>query len=387
MVGERFIRFIKPVPPRGVPKLHLFLEYLNHKTQDAKARARHITPNGYGSRLLVAIIKLADLETILKFDNTSKLSSHLLFILKDLEKLVDVRAGKHTTTTLFIKSKTPCFELMFPTRRQNPLYEIPFGESYDSPSWSMIKPLRVCDMGATDLKFNIHTDYFHYSNHGPTHALYGLDCMALVAKFVAYYKSLKTVDDIDQCLLDFVHNEIIVPSLVEDTTAIWLRNAFKEQLIVNSPLESRTATIWDNITTDSIGSDFTGAMRDVTRLKDELKNQSLTPQSFLSSLLMTEDRVSFSQYFTDLTKTAAVPNQQPYVWVDGVKNIAWWEFIILVTSLSPTLPDVISFKRDVLRDIRLWIMLKPWQEIHGSIPLKTMVRNRLEGLRDYLEAE
>jgi hypothetical protein len=174
---------------------------------------------------------------------------------------------------------------------------------------------------------------------------------------------------------------------VEDSTSIWLRNAFKEQLIVNSPLESRTSTIWDNITTDSIGSDFTGAMRDVTRLKDELRNQSITPQTFLSSLLMTEDYVSFSRYFTELTKTASVPNQQPYVWVDGIKNIAWWEFIILATSLSQTLPDVISFKRDILRDIRLWIMLKPWQEIHGSIPLKTMVRNRLEGLRDYLEVE
>lgn len=382
MSGDRFIRYLKPVAPRHLPKLNLFLDYLNYKTEDAKMRAAHITPNGYGSRLLVAIIKLADIDKILGFDNPSKLSTYLTFILKDLEKLIDVRIGKNTTQTLFIKSKLPCFELISPSRRKNPLLDIPF--SYPYTEWKNIRPLRVTEMGSCDLKFNIHTDYLHYPQRGPTHVLYSLDCMALIAKFVAYYKSKESVIDEDQLLLEFVHNEIIVPSILRDTTALWIRNIVKQQFISNSRLSSYTATIWDNITTDTIGSDFNGAMVDIAKLKEDLTNQSITAQTVLSSIGLTPDKISFSKYFSELSLTTSIPQQHPYIWLDCIKNISWWEFVITMTSLTPDHPDAISFQRDVLRDIRLWNMLKPWQEIHSSIPLKTRVKNKLEGLMTYL---
>lgn len=347
-------------------------------------RASHITPNGYGSRLLISIIKLADLEVILKIDHPSKLASYLFFILKDLEKLIDVRTGKHTTNSLFIKAKSSCFELLTPSRRQNPLSEIPFSNEYNDPQWKTINPLRVNDMGFCDLKFNIHTDYLHFNSRGPTHAIYSLDCMALVAKFVAYYKLKPDFTNIDQILLEFVHNEIIVPSILHDTVAIWMRNSTKQQFIINSPLAFYTSTVGDNITTDTLGSDFNGAMLDLLRLKDDLSNQSITAQTALSSLLITSDKISFSKYFSDLNLTTSLPKQQPYVWVDCIKNIAWWEFIITMVSYTPSHPDAVALQRDVVRDVKLWCMLKPWQEIHSSIPLKMIVKNRLEGLQAYL---
>jgi len=386
MPGDRFVRYLKPVAPRNLPKLNLFLDYLAYKTEDSKMRAAHITPNGYGSRLLVAIIKLADLDVILKFDHPSKLVNHLSFILKDLEKLIDVRTGKHTTHNLFIKSRQPCFELISPSRRQIPLLEIPFSNSYAESQWTEISPLRVNDMCSCDLKFSVHTDYFHFNNRGPTHVLYSLDCMALVAKFVAYYKYTQSNKDLEQTLLDFVHNEIIVPSLLRDTVAVWMRNSVKQQFITDSPLSSYTSTVGDNITTDTVGSDFNGAMLDLVKLKEDLINQSITAQTALSSVLLTSDKLSFSKYFIDLNLTTSVPKQQPYIWVECLKNIAWWEFIITMTSHTPSHPDAVSLQRDVLRDIRLWCMLKPWQEIHSSIPLKTMVRNRLEGMLTYLSS-
>ena len=385
MIGERFVRYLKPVPPRTLPRLNLFVEFLDRKAQDAAHRASYLTPNGYGSRLLVDIIKLADLETILNLDRP--LGEYLLPLVKDLEKPIDVRIGKHTTSQLFIQSKRSCFELMTASRRVNPLLDIPFNVEYNRPEWKEIQPLRICDMGTTDLKFQVYNDQLSYPRHGPTHVVYALDCLALVAKFVAYYKAQRYVGDIDQCLLDFVHHEVIVPTLLRDSTAIWLRNIYRQQLLSASPLESHTSTIWDVVNIDTIGSDFSAAMMDVQHLRTDLKNQSISNQTAMSSLLLGTSGQSFTAYYTELYRTTTTPNQQPYAWVDCLKNLSWWEFILMMSSFVPDYPDVISLRRDVVRDVRFWVMFKPWQSIHHSIPYRTMIRSRLEGMLSYLNEQ
>lgn len=386
MIGERFEKYLIPSPPRQLTRLQLFLTFIKLKIADNTARSNHLTPNGYGSRLLMDIVKLVDLDKVLSpGEPVQKSAAYIFSMVKDLEKMIDVRVGRHTTSHLFVKSKTPCFELMTPSRRKNPLVEIPIELPYTNPAWSSIKPLRVSDMGVCDLKLNFQTDYLQYANRGPTHVVYALDCFALVCKFIAYYKFRSPVVDREQALLDFVHDEVIVPAILNDTFAIWLRNVYKQQLISYSPLETHTATIWDNITTDTIGSDFSGAMQDIVQLKNDLINQSVTANVAMSSLLLTTDRRSFSTYYKDLYKTTTTPDQQPYVWVDCLKNLAWWEFIVLIASFLPGHPDTVSMQRDVTRDVHFWLAMKPWNEIKGSIPFKEMVRNRLEGLHTYLK--
>lgn len=388
MIGSRFLRYLKPVPPRHMTRLNLFMGFMKNKIDDGIMRASHLTPNGYGSRLLMEIIKLADLETLLITGDPYKRTGEGLFpIVKDLEKPIDVRIGRHTTSSLFVKSKTPCFELVTPSRRKNPLAEIPFDQPYDHPSWKAIRPLRIVDMGTCDLRFSVHTDYLTYQKHGPTHVVYALDCFALVTKFIAYYRAQKFIANLDQTILDFIHNDVVIPTLLNDSLAIWLRNIYKQQLITASPLESHTSTIWDVITIDTIGSDFTGAMVDVQHLKDDLRKQSITAQTALASLLLSTKKQSFTEYYTELYETTRTPDQQPYVWVDCFKNLSWWEFIVMVTSYTPDHPDAMALQRDVVRDVRFWLMMKPWQEAHGSIPYKTMIRNRLEGLYTYLRTK
>lgn len=388
MIGERFVRYLKPSPPRSMSRLNLFVNFLNRKAQDATSRASYITPNNYGSRLLIEIIKLADLDTLLlEGDPYNRMGEYLLSITKDLEKPIDVRIGKHTTQSLFVRSKTPCFELMTASRRRNPLVDIPYKQPYDSPEWKAVKPFRIVDMGTTDLRFQVYNDQLMYNRHGPTHMVYSLDCFALVSKFVAYYRAQKSITDRDQCLLNFVHEEIIVPTLLNDSIAIWLRNIYRQQLLSASPLESHTSTIWDIVNIDTLGSDFTGAMFDIQHLKTDLKNQSISNQTVFSSLPLSSNGESFTAYYTDLYDTTTTPNEQPYVWVDCLKNISWWEFILMVSSFVPDYPDVISLKRDVLRDVRFWLMVRPWQEIHQSLPYRTLIRSRLEGLYTYLRNE
>jgi hypothetical protein len=387
MIGDRIVRHLRTVSPRTLPRLNLFVNFLGRKINDGSNRASYSTPNGYGSRLLMEIIKLADLSTLLlPGDPYDRIGEQLLSITRDLEKPIDVRAGKHTTRSLFIQSKSNCFEIMTLSRRKDPLNEIPFDLPYDRVEWQSVKPLRICDMGTTDLKFQVYNDLLVYQNQGPTHAVYSLDCFALVSKFIAYYKSKKYVPNLDQCILDFLHTDVIVPALLNDSVAIWLRNIYRQQLLSASPLESHTATMWDTVNIDSIGTDFTGAMVDIQMLRDMLKNQNISHQTAMSSLILNYKGDSFTQYYKDLFETTRTPNELPYLWVECLKNINWWEFILMVASFVPDYPDVSTLRNDALRDVRLWLMAKPWHEIHSSIPYRIMIKSRVEGLYTYLNS-
>lgn len=385
MIGNRLLRYLKPVPPRYLAKLDLFTEYLKYKVEDATLRASYLTPNGNGARLFSEILRRADVPNLLNGDPSLRTPTMLQSLSRDLDKFIDVRTGKHTTTTLFIKSRTPCYELITPSKRTTPLTDIPFDAPYSDDRWKAIKPFRIHDMGAADLRFAIHSDYLVYPNHSPTHAIYSLDCLVLLAKFMAYYKTVPAGTELNQAIASFVHKEVIIPTMLNDSLALWLRNIYKQQLISGSVLESFTSTMWDSIDIDTLGSNFNGAMIDIQKLKQELSNQSITAQTALSSFLLTFDKASFTHYYKELITTATVPNEQPYFWVDCIKNLAWWEFIVLITSFVPSHPESISLQRDILRDLRLALMEKPWFSIHGSIPLKIMIRSRIEGLYAYLQ--
>lgn len=382
MIGNRFTRYLKHTSPRHLSRVQLFVSYLEYRVKDATNRASHITPNGYGSRLLVDIIKLSDIDALIRSTNPYE---YIEPILKDLEKPVDPRNGRHTTRSLFVKSRTPCFELISPSRLINPILDIPFDKEYDDPAWSSVSPFRVVEMGTSDLHFSVHSGYLHYPSHGPTHVVYTIDCAALVLKFLAYYKAKSTNDDRDQLILDYVHNEVTIPSLLHDSTAIWLRNLYKQQLLTGSPLEFHTSTMWDVITTDVVGPNIAGAITDVIHVKNDLINQSFQPQAVLSSLLVSPSGESFSNYFTQLWTTTQSPALKPFIWVEALKYIAWWEMILLVASYAPDSPASIALRRDVLRDVRIMIMMKPWQEIYNSYPFKTIVRSKIEGLYGYLK--
>lgn len=385
MVGNRFFSYLKPQPPRHLTRVNLFLDFLGRRIQDGTTRASYITPNGYGSRLLMDIIKTADLDTLLlSGDPLHKTGEGLLAIVRDLEKVVDVRVGKSTPRQLFIGSKRPCYELIAPSRRANPLWEIPYTKPYTHPDWVNVRPLRIVEMGPCDLTFRVFNDRLDYSRQGPPHALYTIDCFALVTKFIAYYRAQPQVLNLDQAILDYLHGDVIIPTLLNDSVALWMRNIYQQQLMTASPLESHNATFWDTMMVDTLGSDFTGAMVDVQHLKTDLENQSITDLVALSSLLITPDRQSVTEYYNQLHLTTQIPDQQPWVWFDCLKNLGWWTFILTTMSYGTSLSDSISFQRSLARDVRLWTMMRPWQEIPSSVPYKNAVRARLEALYDYL---
>jgi hypothetical protein len=384
MIGQSFTRYLKERPPRYLPKLQLFVEFLKLKVEEGISRSSYINNNSYGLRLLSEIIKATDLSTLLiPNDPYNRLGYNLFDITRDLEKYIDVRNGKHTTKSLFVQSKNRCFELITPARRNNPLLDIPFDKDYNDPKWSTIRPLRIVDMSPCDLTFKVYNDQLDYYSRGPNYAVYSLDCFALVSKFVAYYK-LKPMSDLDQCISNFLHYEIIVPTLLNDSVSLWLRNVYRQQFVTDSKLESMTSTIWDNVDIDTLGTEFSAAMIDVINLKRNLSSENIDPLTVLSSLPLSVTKQSSISYYNELYSTTLTPNQLPYVWVESLKNLAWFEFVILLMSFTPNIPEVVSAKRFIIRDVKLAIMCRPWSQINSSIPYKTTIKNKLEGMYNFL---
>lgn len=384
MIGHGFRSFLKEKPPRYLPKVNLFIEFLKFKSDEAINRASYINNNTYGIRLLSEIIKASDIASLLL---TTKDQRALINAVneqtKELEKYIDIRNGKTTTNSLFINSSTACFELISPSRRMNPLIDIPFDKDYKDPKWTTIKPFRIVDMSSCDLTFKVYNDQLDYYSRAPTYSIYTLDCFALVCKFIAYYKA-NPKGDIDQSILNFLHYEIIVPTLINDSVSIWMRNVYSQQFMTDSPLESKTATMWDNVNIDTLGTEFTAAMVDIVHLKTDLVNESIDPLTVMSSLILSTDKKNFISYYKELIETTGSPSNLNYAWIEGLKNSLWFEFILLMMSFSHNYPNVVSAKRFILRDIRITLMSKPWNNIRSSIPYKSIIKSKLEGMYHYL---
>ena len=388
MLGNSFLSYLHNVPPRSTPKLNLFTERLGERIANSSYRAGHLTTNGPGTRLLTALIKQVDIHVLVASSaSLTSITQDLQSKVKDLEKMIDVRSGKHTQTNLFIKSHPVCFELMTPSRRTNVFTDIPSDKPWSDLSWMRLKPMRLVDMGACPLVAQLTGDQIHYRSQGPTHAVYAVDVVVLIAGFIAYYRSMSKPFVLDQLILDYVTNAVVIPCLLEDSASLWLRSRYRQIFVLDSVLEPHTTTVWDVITPDTVTSDWAPGTLEVQHLKQDLLNQSISVNTVLSSLPLTADRVNFVHYYSQLWSTTRTPDDQPWIWVDCLKNLAWWEFILSVAAPQRNLPGVKSMLRDLTRDVRFWMMIKPWQEIRQSIPYRTIIESRLSGMYTYLQNE
>jgi len=182
--------------------------------------------------------------------------------------------------------------------------------------------------------------------------------------------------------MNFLHEEIVIPTLVKDSVSLWIRNNFRKTLISGSPLRSFTMTLWDNINGDTLGTTFNAAQRDVEALRTDLIKGSISPLVALSSLKLSPD-TTFTQYYLELGKNSIPSPDSTQPWATCILHLSWWEMILVTTSLSK-LPEVISFERDVKREIYHWVRSEVWNNISNSLPYRETIRTRLVGMYEYL---
>ena len=385
MLGETIISHLKETPSRSSPRLRSFIEQLQFRKKEILERSPSVVPVVGGVRLLYDVLKLFSIHSWMNSSLTPlQMAYEALEELPFVESLVVSQINTGRRSNLFVRSKDMCFELIVPSNRKNPLTEIPFDMVYTASKWDDVKPLRIVDMGMADLSFNVREGYISYTRKSPIFAMYTIDCFALVMKFLAYYPTIEKKLDLNDAVLLFVEKHVVLPTLMDDAIALWMRNTCRRQFISDTLLENRTSTMWDNITVDSFGTEYNAAMEDVLRLKTECLGSNITPLDVLSSIPMGLDRVNFISYYKTLYNTTNVSERHPLLWAQVLKNINWWEFILIVFTMGKNFPSSKAFERTVLRDVKLALMTRPWNKVGGSLPYRNIVQSRLEGMADYL---
>jgi len=381
--AQRLLPYLSSTTTRATPKLNSFVAQLELRINDTIARSTKSLSGGAGMRLIAHLLKLGNLEAWLAAENPFTIPrTGVLAVLGDMEKLIDPRGSQDINKTLFAKTTTPCFELLFPVHRGS-MGKLMDGVVYTDPYWKTIKPFRVVDMGKAPLTFTLHNGMLLFNRQGPTHVLYTLDCLALVAKFLSYAKYKGPTSDWDRLVQEFVQFEVVIPALVQDMFSLWLRNTYHQQLLPTSPLAIHTATVWDNVTQNTLGSELSPGLRDVQQLKSELDNNNLTPSGVVSSLPVAGGEM-LNRFWTDQIVHTQVTTQTSGEWLDYLKNLSLCEFLLTMTAMAPEQPYALNLHQVLTRIIRQACMTKPWNDLRQTSPYKTILQNRLEGMYSYL---
>jgi hypothetical protein len=374
---------LTPVSGRYMTRLRLFIEMLHRKLNASIDRAANVSFDGYGSRILANIIKQSDVESFLR--TSESLQSFYTRSSQDaarLEKLIDPRIGLHSTAKMFIRSKTPCFELMAPIRTD---VDPPTDKPLSDPSWDAIRPFRMIDAGHCDYVVTFSTNYLTFQHRGPAYAVYGVDVNLLVTKFAAYCRYHGVSNSIDDDIYRFLRDHGVLPYMVDDFTSIWVRNMWRSQLITGSPLEDFTTTMWDAVGSIGLPAELKAALFDVRHLREDLISGAATPRYALSSLLVDMNEDSFSSYLGRLFSETKSSPIYHFKWLECIKYLSYIEFILVVTSLNPSNLDSVRFRQGLRVDTTEWLAARPWNAVKLSVPFSAMVELKVRGMRDYLE--
>lgn len=380
MLGQRFVSALKPANSRSTPALRLFLQRLEERVSLITARQKKGFTLSYGSRQLLATLEIANIPALLSDPHFPRTIDE---IIPALEQIYDPRLFQRNQQSKFVRSNTACYELVIPARMKVQPFMTDPNVSYSDERWQAVQPFRLYDMGSATLSFQVQTGYLQFDQHAPTYAFYTLDCRMLVLACLAYCRSFLQHRDFDELLPEFIHTQVVIPTLLRDTHSLWLRNVYKQQLMVDSPLEAFTATMWDGVTSNELGPEFTSAMREIVRVREDLRNQSISFSQALGALPLDSSRHSVASYYIALYESTPLSPQITSMWVECLKQLAWWEFFVLISSYLSAEPQVLSFRRAGRQDIGFALMTKPWQSTNGSMAFQGLFRGRLEGLHRY----
>lgn len=378
--------WLRVSPPKKLPRLDRYLQTIQPKVIYGLQRALHVIPQSNGLRLLTRIL-LSDPVTTLTYDSDPwrAMGETSDSVIRSLSRVLDPEQSTIINRHLFVSPQNKCAELVFPIQRLDPYGSLPFGNIYNA-EWKAVRPLRVIESDAETLTFDFNQGYLYYRIGGPTLIVFALDMFTLILKYLVYKKSLPPHTSYEEAVNRYIHDEVLLPCFSTDPIALWLRNQYRLVSDHNySPIMQQDG-FHGAVTGNTLGSEYVPAIQDVTMLMSQLKEHTVSVSTVLSSLwtdpfCKVSCRDLIAEFFTQYTP----PQMQQYQWITGTAYLGWIEWFISLSRLLGPVPETISVKHRMLRDITLWMYSQPWQHIN-DVYYKDLLRQRADRIMMYLDS-
>ncbi len=258
--------------PRILPRYHKFLMSVYTRTEMMKDR---FIKSDIGTSPSLTFIKYMLLQlSEPRYIKDDILDLYLEYIGSEAamvsRKFDSTQSGVATQKNVFIKGdKTK--EFMIPT---NGIIgsEVSILDEWDK--WESIQPIKLLAHDSRELYVDFYGSQLEFKKDQPTFAVIGIDCKALLMKYIIYLREFNI--DIDNPHIDDFIIKHILPFIYDDFTDVWITNTLV-QVLEDSPIDTKLIS---NVLSTS---ELTNGLAEVTDLVNKYKNGNIEIGDILKS--------------------------------------------------------------------------------------------------------
>jgi hypothetical protein len=358
--------------PIFMGKLTGYVSTLNTRRDILEKRFAALT--GYESQgvvILRHILGQADIPALLTYDSDiSRYAYGVAPILNDLERIIDPVTTGIVRKDLFIRNTShTTLEVLVPVTRADPLRSLPMDAGWDA--WATVRTVRLLSMDSAELTFHAYQDQIHLRHDMPSVVVIAIDIAALCLQYAAYRRTHPEAEDSVQA---YLHQYVLMNGFLEDLQNLWLRDRYLRMVQGDLTPEMSKPELHQHIRNNVygyIGSQYPAAMEEVYALVQRIQNGVTPAGHLLASLPMAQGTVT--QYVTAAQRDLELEDLRQNLWVMLLRDLPWIQLAYQAYQLNPRFTQFVSLQRQVIRDLKLVMNMRPWSNVHN-----TKVRQHVE---------
>ena len=234
-------------------------------------------------------------------------------------KFDTTQSGVETQRDIFIKgNKTR--EFMIPT---NGIIgsEVSVLDAWDK--WEAVQPIKILAHDSHELYVDFYGSQLEFKKEHPTFAVIGIDCKALLMKYIVYLREFNI--DIDNPDIDTFIIEHVLSFIYDDFTDIWITNTLV-QVMEETPVDDKL------MSSVLSSSELKNGLYEITDLLSKYKNGNIEIGDVLNTFLYYDDSLSS---LTDLySNTYACYYGNRYIGAMMVKMTGLMRIYLLLLQMT-----------------------------------------------------
>ena len=368
--------------PVYMGKLNMYIDTLTTKREEVIKRSilSHGTETK-GMVLLRHVLAIVDVSNMRRYDSDiDRYLNCVLPVVDDMERLFDTTTTGIIRTNLFIHNSSKCTEILVPVTTSDVLSDFPIDRSWGA--WSRVRAIRLLDLDSDELTFNIYKDQIHFKNDHPSLAIFSVDVTALCLQYAKFLDLDDSNKDIP--IQEYLHTHVLTEGFALDLQNIWMKNKYlKIMKTATQEAGFNRSDIMDSITHNIygyIGSQYTSAMEEYSKLLSRVYNKNMPPSRLLESIPFVD--MNLSKYVQTINKATNIDSGRQTRWIEFLKDWPWIELVYIANQLNPDHTESISLMRNLNRDLDILRKSRFWTSILNS-KIKDIIEDKFEQLERF----